>query len=493
MIRRPDDPQQMFFTSRAEQVAHEPLVQTVAEVVKELDLRSLYARFHEGGRSFYDPAMMLSVLFFAYAVGVRSCREIAGRITYDLRFQYFTGSLQPDFRTINRFRHDHLDLLGDYFAQVVAGCLRRGVLDESVVAIDGTKLRASSARSRTLNKRDLAQLAGRWQTVLQADAEADEPASSGEADEPVSGTGAACAESSVPVVDVAGSGKPVTDPDARFMKQGGRLEPCYNGQVVVEGHQFIVAVGVSQCADDAGELVGMLQQTEHQLRGTPSVVLADGGYYAGRNLQYAETQGIDLYLPIPRARAGVGFGRELFVYEATADRYRCPEGAYLHFQYERKRNGVISRVYRASAGDCRTCPCHDQCTRKPSRELQISAVYWLERQMQAKLATAAGRQQYDRRKGLVEAVFGNLKFNLGFRQFHLRGKEKVRGEFLLMCVAHNLKKLARFRTWWRRAQGQAARPRLRPVPPFLSFLGPSLHDLISSLSCRHLLRSPALQ
>jgi transposase len=104
MIKRPEDPQQVYFVSRAELVSDEPLVVTVDRVVRSFDLEALYGRYSEGGRSFYDPAMMLKVLFFAHSEGVRSSREIAKRIKYDIRNQYFAGSLGPDFRTINRFR-----------------------------------------------------------------------------------------------------------------------------------------------------------------------------------------------------------------------------------------------------------------------------------------------------------------------------------------------------------------------------------------------------
>jgi transposase len=114
MILYPEDPQQMFFVSRSELVAEELLVRTVGQVVDGLDLAALYDRYSEGGRAFYDPAMLLKVRFFAYCDGVRSSREVIKRIKYDLRYQYFTGSLRPDFRTVNRFRHANLDLLGGY-------------------------------------------------------------------------------------------------------------------------------------------------------------------------------------------------------------------------------------------------------------------------------------------------------------------------------------------------------------------------------------------
>lgn len=145
MILTPDDPYQLEFSSRADIVNDEPLVGLIDKVVNKLDLDELYGRYSESGRSFYDPSMQLKVLFFSYCDGVHSSREIAKHICYDLRYRYYCGSLRPDFRTINRFRKDNLDLLEEYFTQIVLLCENSGLLDMSVLAVDGTKIRANSS------------------------------------------------------------------------------------------------------------------------------------------------------------------------------------------------------------------------------------------------------------------------------------------------------------------------------------------------------------
>jgi len=102
MIKRPGDPgdpNQVFFTSRLELVANDDLVQTIDEVVNRLDLAPLYACWSEGGRGFYDPSMMLKILFFAYCDGEHHSRDIVKKIKYDIRYQYFAGSLRPSYVT----------------------------------------------------------------------------------------------------------------------------------------------------------------------------------------------------------------------------------------------------------------------------------------------------------------------------------------------------------------------------------------------------------
>lgn len=431
MIHYASDPRQMEIHCRADIVAEEPLVGLIDEIVGRLELGSLYSRHSESGRAFYDPAMQLKVLFFGYCDGVRSCRELAKHIRYDLRYRYFCGSLRPDFRTINRFRKDNLDLLGGYFAHLVMFCQESGVLDASVLALDGTKLRASSSGRSLKKTRD--RLSRHFRDQLRADSAADGVVEELPSSDASSGDGGA----------VRGS-----DPDARFMKTGeGGKRLSYNAQAVVDGHQIIVAADVSTNADDSVSFRPMVERCRDVLGDALGTLVADGGYYSGRNIAYASERGLDAYLPV--ARSGrvpdAAFHRDKFVYDGVNDRYRCPAGQWLCYRSTRTRHGIRRRHYAGCAASCGRCCLRSRCTTARYRTLEISEYYWQERQMTAKLQTPAGRAIYRRRQALVEPVFGNLKFNLGFGRFHVRTLQKVRGEFFLMCIAHNLKKLLSLR------------------------------------------------
>lgn len=427
MILYPDDPHQLEFISRADVLSEEPLLRVVEEFVSGLDLGVLYGRYREGGRPFFDPGMQLKVLIFAYCDGVRSCREIAKHIRFDLRYRYFCGSLRPDFRTINRFRKDHLDLLSDYFAQLVLICRDDGLLDTSLLALDGTKIRASASG----RKRGREQLTAAIRERLEADI-ADENLSDDDAKDPSEKGG-----------DTQRSAS--SDPDARFMKtsEGGK-RLSYNSQIVVDRNQIIVAADVSNSADDSVQFQAMMEKSERILGSPPERVAADGGYYSGANISYGDSHGVDLYLPVsPSGRVpDARFHRDAFEYDSRHDRYCCPAGRYLTFQQERCRRGVTVRIYRGGAAICGNCVLRSRCTTGRYRLLEISEHYQAERAMQRKLSGTQGREIYNQRKQLVEPVFGNLKFNLGFVRFALRTLPKVKGEFLLMCLAHNLKKLA---------------------------------------------------
>jgi transposase len=456
MILRPEDPRQIEMMCRADWVRDEPLVQIIDQVVQRLDLTELYARYSEAGRPFYDPAMQLKLWLLGYCDGVHSSRALARHICYDIRYLYFTGSLRPDFRTLSRFRQHNVDLLAGYFAQVIRLFEAEGLTDVSLVALDGTKLRASSSSRRTRRGSDALVREVREHLDRDIATEATDDAD-GAADETDARSGVPAANDAQRPDSQSVVPDQATDPDARFMKTGeGGIRPCYNAQVAVDANQLILAADVSTNADDSVVFRSMVDQVQQAVAEPVTTVLADGGYYSGRNVKYAADHHLDLYMPIstsgrvPNAR----FTRHAFTYDADTDRYQCPQGIWLHHSGDRSRNGITSRVYRAPRRACRRCKMRPQCTSGVVRTLQISEIAGEEQRMTAKLSTADGQHLYDQRKQLVEPVFGNMKFNLGFVRFGLRGLRKVRGEFSLLCLAHNLKKLARW--GWRLRPVQTA-------------------------------------
>ena len=432
MIYRREDVHQLGFSCPHDEVAEERLVLTIDRFVEGLDLRVLHGRYSEAGMGYYDPGMQLKVWFFAYCDRSWHCREVAQRVRYDVRYRYFVGRHRPDFRTLNRFRKDHLDLLPDYFAALVKHCEELGLIDSSVVALDGTKLRAN-ASGRKRGKHSLRQEISQR---LAHDVAADELGS-----EEVS-------ETTAPETDkpstAAVSG---TDPEARLMKTGeGTVRLCYNAQVVVDNRQLIVAADVGTDADDRSSLPPLLEQAAHQLDSPLGAIVADGGYYSGRNVKYAQEWGLDVYIPSGKNERGV-FGQEEFEYDRANDCYRPDESGWLKRGRQWRRNGVIKTTYHGTVKQCRDCPLKAACTRRRYRCLDVAETYESEQELAAKLASPPGQAIYARRRELVEPVFGNLKFNMGFTRFNLRGLTQAKGEFLLLCIAHNLKKLAQWKSY----------------------------------------------
>ena len=203
-------------------------------------------------------------------------------------------------------------------------------------------------------------------------------------------------------------------------------------------------------ADNSPGFQSMVDQSRNNMDSEIGKVLVDGGYYSGSNLKYIDRCSLDVYMPTGRVdpRLTGRFGRADFIYDKETDSYLCPAGEYLNYKNNRKRNGVTIRIYRCSSRICSQCSMLSGCTthKRKRRELWLSEVYQHERAMKKKLSSVKGRAIYERRKVTVEPVFGNIKYNLGFWQFVLRGLKKVKAEFLLMCIAHNLKKMSRYWT-----------------------------------------------
>jgi len=434
MIYRREDPRQIRFSCPWEEVSDEELVLTIDREVERLDLLELHQQYSEAGAGYYDPAMLLKVWLFAYCDRTWHCRDVGQRVRYDVRYRYFVGSHCPDFRTLNRFRHDQVDLLSGYFEAVVTRCEELGLVDASVVALDGTKLRAN-ASGRKRRKPD--ELKAAIRRRLEHDVVSDElPEKQAEVEVAETSASLESAKLASPIVST-------TDPEARLMKTGeGTIRLCYNAQVVVDRNQIIVAASVNSDANDKSSFAPLIEQSQGNLDSAVGAILTDGGYDSGRNLKYAEAAGLDVYWPTAGVAEKGQFPQAMFVYDPESDRYRCPGGEWLTYRRTRQRNGVTIKTYHGEVKQCGGCRRKAECTRNKVRRLEVSETQGARARLQEKVSTPRGKQLLSLRKTMVEPVFGNLKFNLGFTRFNLRGLAKVKGEFLLLCLAHNLKKIA---------------------------------------------------
>jgi transposase len=244
----------------------------------------------------------------------------------------------------------------------------------------------------------------------------------------------------------------LTDAEATTMLHGGyRAEPSYNGQVAVEeSHGVIVAATLSSNPADYEAMTELVGQTEENTGDKPLEVLGDSGFSSYENLQYLEEKGIEGYIPdqgMESLRKGSRrhdeFHRSRFRYDQGEDQYICPMGRFLPYQGLLKRQGKPAiRIYRCP--DCPECGRKSECTRAAYRTISLDPREHLMRKMRTRLETPEGRKKYSKRKYVVEPVFGDMKFNRKMAGLLLRGKLKARGEFLIMCIAHNLRKIGKY-------------------------------------------------
>jgi transposase len=250
-----------------------------------------------------------------------------------------------------------------------------------------------------------------------------------------------------------------TDPDATFMRMkddvmmNGQLKPGYNVQIGTE-NQFVVGFSIHQKTNDVNALIPHLNQVQYRLGRLPRNIVADAGYGSEENYAYLEQAGVEGYVKYKlfdkqqkRSWRKQRFRAENWDYDPTRDEYICPNRKRLSYQGTRIRNtdnGYPTRIRLYECGSCSMCPLKPLCTRAMGNR-RIEANFQLnhfQRQAFEKLRSKQGIKLRSLRGVEVESVFGRLKQDWGFRRSTLRGMEKVKTEWGLLCMAHNIAKLA---------------------------------------------------
>jgi transposase len=445
------------------------LARFVYEVVEGLDTSTVESKYSELGQNTYHPKILLKLLFYGYATGVRSGRKIAIRCETDTAYMYLSETYRPDFRTINDFRKNHLASIEGYFLEIVKMCKALGMVQVGEVTIDGSKMKANAAPRRSKDREGYEKwLKGLEEQIREmlkeggrVDSEEDALYGDQRGDElPQDIRGKIALRKKIKEVlnEWKGESKDklnLTDPDSRFMKERkGVIVPAYNGQVAAEG-QVIVGADVVMEANDREQLVSMIEQVEGTLGEGVKEVLADSGYASYDNYEYLSQNGIQGYIPdqyFEKVKQGdygtpdQKYHKENFRYDSANDIYICPEGKELTFYKERdSEEGVVVRkqwIYRGSA--CVGCPVRAECTKAKYRTIARDKREPLQQEMRERLLSEEGRRKYKKRL-LIECIYGHFKYNLGYKTFLLRTFGKVRGEFKLMCIGYNLRKMFRFK------------------------------------------------
>ena len=423
----PYDPDQQLLLPQAlqEWLPEDHLAYFISDVVDQLDLSEITTRYEQERRGGppYNPRMMVKVLLYAYCVGVPSSRRMARRLHEDIAFRVLAANNTPDFRTISDFRKDHLSALSGLFLQVLMLCQQYGLAKLGHVALDGTKVKANASKHKAMSYRKMkekeAQLSAEVAELLRRAQETDEEEDKrygkdrrgdelpeelafreGRLEKKREAMAALEAEAAAQAEQAEGRERPgvpedktqrnFTDPQSRIMPgPGGRdFLQAYNCQAVVDHeYQVIVATRATNVASDKQQAVVMTEEVIANTGEVPQEVSADAGYYSAQAVADLQALRVDPYVAPEKTRHGHQ--------PPPAPRGRIP------------------------------------------RDLSPRD------RMRRKLQTKRGRQRYSLRMATVEPVFGQIKQSRGFRQFLLRGLEKVNGEWSLICTTHNLLKLFR--------------------------------------------------
>jgi transposase len=419
------DEVQLLPPSVQDYVPQDHVSRLIVSLVKEsLDLSAILGSYRSGlGQPPFDPRMMTTLLLHGYASGIYSSRRIARATVERADFMMIVAGDPPDFRTISEFRRRHLKALADLFVQVLKLAEKAGLVKLGHVALDGTKIKANASKHKAMSydrmKKREAELEAevdRWLKAAEAaDAEEDkrygdqrgdempdwvadkqkrlekirEAKAALEAEAKAAAEERRVAEGGKKPTKTEPDGKAqrnFTDPESRILKTKDGYIQGYNAQAAVDGaHQIIVAQTLTSSSSDQAQLAPLLDGIRANLGTNPDEVSADAGYCSDANLRTIKRRRIEGYIATGRQKHGTK--------SATA----------------KKASSAGSLIAR----------------------------------MSTKLKRAGYRSRYRLRKQIVEPVFGQIKQARGFRQFLLRGIDKVKAEWALICTAHNLVKLAR--------------------------------------------------
>lgn len=421
------------------------LARFVVEIVEQLDLSGLTSQYRGSGSAAYHPQMLATLLIYGYASGVHSSRAIE-RACYDsIAFRYLAANTQPDHDTLCAFRRRFLPALEQLFVQVLQIARQMKLLKLGTVALDGSKVHANASRHNALSYQRANDIESQLQEEVkellrraeQADvregkAELDIPAELARRETRLSAIAAAKVEierraaerlarqqeqyqaklaareakqkhtgkrpGGRPPEPPSGGVRPtdqvnLTDEESRIMPRagGGGFEQSYNGQAAVDTDSMLIVatrlVNTPVDAQQVGPMLEQLQRLPDEL-GRTQTLLADAGYFSAANVAHCEAAKVAPLIARRRDQ---------------------------HYQpwYERINEPTVPPI-EASAVD----------------------------QMLHRLKSAEGRALYGLRKQTVEPVFGIIKHAMRFRQFLLRGQQKVRGEWQLVALAYNFKRMA---------------------------------------------------
>ena len=419
------------------------LARFVVEVIAGLDLRAMTGSYRGSGEASYHPQLLLGIVIYGYATGVFSSRKLE-RATYDsVAFRFIAANQHPDHDTIAAFRRRFLEQIEKLFLQVLGGAREMGLLRLGTVALDGTKIHANASRHSALSyehagkieaqlqaegaelmakaeaadqadvpdgmsiPEELARHEQRLAAIARAKATIEARAKERDARERADYEAKLAArEAKTAATGKKPSGRPpappvegplpsdqvnLTDEASRIMPvPGGGFEQCYNAPAAVAaGSLLVIAADVTQAPNDKQQLEPMLDKIAAlpDALGKAEALLADNGYFSEGNVNACAAAGID---PV------IAMGREVH-HPSLAERFAAAPPP-------------------------------------PEQPSPLAA-------MEHRLKTPAGKQLYALRKQIPEPVFGIIKSALGFRQFLLRGLDNVRGEWNLVTMAWNMKRM----------------------------------------------------
>jgi transposase len=400
------------------------LARLISQVIDEMDLSFIENTYSSNGQHAYNPKMLLKILTYGYTTGIRSSRKLADRLTEDIVFMWLSGRQTPDFRTISDFRKDKLKDVKKVFVKVLSLCQELGMVRIGKVSIDGTKVRASANKNkmqyRKVLERRKSNIEKQVEDILNEaeDIDIEEEKLYGNKTEHTTGIDVKEVKKKLSKIkrrketlarkqkklearksDIQSKLRKMrkdrnsfasVDKDATMMlMKENYIAPGYNIQFAAE-HQVILAYNISSDRNDQKQLKPIVKEIEENTGQKPEIIPADAGYGTKSNYRFLKNKQIAAFIPYNN------FNKEMI--ERNKGIYEPPKN--------------------------------------PDRELERYKF-----RQRLRLLSPEGKELRKRRREDIEPTIGDIKRNMNFRTFHLRGKPRCLVELGLVSIGHNLKKI----------------------------------------------------
>ncbi|SEN76973.1 IS1182 family transposase [Nitrosomonas marina] len=437
-------------------ISEENAVRVIDVFIDSVDLSGMGFKTESKvtGRPAYHPATMLKLYVYGYLNRIQSTRRLEREAGRNVELMWLLGRLAPDFKTISDFRKNNAKAIRLVCRDFVMVCRKLDLFSDAFVAIDGSKFKAVNNRDRNFTRaklkrrleqidesidRYLAQMnsVDRQETTIAKDKTERLENKIAKLKKEIQRLNK-IEEQLLATPDKQIS---LTDPDARSMITRGSGIVGYNVQTAVDTkHHLIVALEVTNVGNDRAQLANMAMQAKEAMATDELAVVADRGYFNGKEIKACEDAGIKTYLPKCETSSNQAkglFGKRDFIYKPEDDEYECPAGERAIFRFSRQEDGKMIRRYWSSA--CINCSIKSQCTTGEYRRISR----W---EHEAVLDTVEDRinkepERMTARRNTAEHPFGTIKLWMGYTHFQTRTLERVSAEMSLHTLAYNLKRV----------------------------------------------------
>jgi transposase len=444
-------------------ISYENPVRFIEAFVEGLDLTAMgfnHSEIKQTGRPPYNPKDPLKLHIYGYLNRIRSSRNMEKETIRNIEVIWLLKRLSPDHKTISDFRRNNTESIGKVFKEFIQLCKKLELFSAELIAVDSTKFRASNARDRIKDRKQLEKSIVHIEDSIteylklleendQKDESKNQPSiTKEELQKKISFLKRAkgkLQEAKVQMEDNGDKSISLTDKDCRLVKNQVKIEPGYNVHTAVDSkHSMIVDYEVSQNAADNDYLSIMAIAAKETLEVEKINACADAGYFDSIDIKKCEDNKVRPYVPIPAQKVSKKINvpqpkyyHDKFKYDEQTDSYCCPEGNRLQFYYKTKKRGKTFRIYRTTA--CRECPVKNLCTSSPrGRYIDRWEHEHLIENLRERLLVEP--QIIKRRKSIVEHPFGTMKKLWGYSTLLLKGIEKVSTEIALMTLAYNIRR-----------------------------------------------------